>query len=132
MFPPPSQARGFTLLEVLAALVVLSAILVVGLGGMQVGMRARAEVAQYADLRLLGEAKVAELSGLSRGQLEAVGGELRGRFDPPFADAWWSARIREEEDPSGVPSSLFRLDLEVGRARDRVRVSTYLNRFAGT
>lgn len=145
-----SRPRGFTLLEVLAALAVLGVLLIAGLASTRVGMTARSEAVEYADLRLLAESKLSELAALSSRELRAAAGTASGRFPAPFVETTWVARIREEPGAadllpeelrervgvgaggalSGVSlaTSLFRVEVEVARGGDRLRLGTWVNR----
>lgn len=118
-------ADGFTLLEVLVALAVVGAVAVAGIEGIGLGAAARARAAPHADLRLLAESKLAQVSLLPGSELARLSGVTRGSFEGPFEDATWVLRVEEEEAGSG----LFRIELRVRRDDAELQVSTYLNRF---
>ncbi|MGH7545001.1 MAG: type II secretion system protein [Gemmatimonadota bacterium] len=120
-----SRADGFTLLEVLVALAVLSAVIVVGLESVGMGAAARVRAAEHAALREIATEKLAEVTALSGHDLEALRGVSSGRFAPPFEDALWALEVEEDESGTG----LFRVTVAVKRAGLTLEASTYLNRF---
>ncbi len=120
-----SAADGFTLLEVMVALAILSAVVVVGLESVGVGAAVRARAAEYAAPRSLAEQKLAELAALSGSELLARQGIRDGSFDPPFAEARWTVEVKEAEPGTG----LFLVQVDVQLRGARLRASTYLNRF---
>lgn len=118
-------ADGFTLLEVVVALVILGATLVVGLEAVGLGANVRAAAADYTDLRLLAEEKLAELAVRSAAELKLQDARTEGRFAPPFQDVTWVVRARETEPGT----ALYRVEVDVRRADAVLRTATYLNRF---
>jgi len=120
-----SSVDGFTLLEALAALAVLAAVVVVGLESVGLGAAARKRAAEYAELRLLAERKLAEVAVTFGPDIQGMVGVTEGHFEPPFEDALWVLEVSEEEAGSG----LFVIDLEVQRGNAALEVSTLLNRF---
>ena len=115
---------GFTLVEVLVALVLLGALVLVGVEGTRMGTAARTRAADYADLRLLAEQKLAEVSSWSGVELRGRAGATEGRFGPPFEGASWMLRIDEQSAPG-----LFRVEVEARRRGAALRVVTYVDRF---
>lgn len=93
---------GFTLLEVVVALGVLGALLIVGLASLQVGMSARTEAAEHARLRVLAGEKLAQAAALPATDLRSLAGRTEGAFDPPLGDAAWILRIHEVTEEEGV------------------------------
>lgn len=120
-----SRADGFTLLEVLVALAVLGAVIVVGLESVGMGAAARARAAEHAELRQLAMEKLSEVTSLGGRDLEALRGVSSARFAAPFEDALWALEVAEEESGTG----LFRVSVAVERAGLTLEASTYLNRF---
>lgn len=117
--------KGFTLVEVVVALVVLGAVMVVGVEGVRAGREARRHAAGHAALRALLEHRVAQVSARTGPDLEADSGVSTGRFPPPYDDATWTAAVHE----TGAGTGLFRVTVHVRRAGAVLGTTTYLNRF---
>lgn len=120
-----SSVDGFTLLEALVALAILGVVVVVGVEGVGLGASARARSADYADLRMLSERKLAEVTMRSGTELQQIAGRHEGRFEPPFEDAVWELNVAETEPGNG----LYLIDLRVNREDASLTVSTYANRY---
>lgn len=120
-----SSADGFTLLEALAALAVLAAVVVVGLESVGLGAAARKRAAEHAELRLLAERKLAQVAIMFGPEIQEMAGVTEGRVEPPFDDVVWVLEVREDEPGTG----LFAIDLEVQRGNAALKVSTLVNRF---
>lgn len=120
-----SSVNGFTLLEALVALAILGVVVVVGVEGVGLGASARVRSAEYADLRMLCERKLAEVATLSGTELQQIAGRHEGRFEPPFEDAVWQLTIQEPEPGNG----LYLIVLGVNREDAVLTVSTYANRY---
>lgn len=120
-----SSVNGFTLLEALVALAILGVIVVVGVEGVGLGASARVRSAEYADLRMLCERKLAEVATLSGRELQNISGRHEGSFAAPFEDAEWRLTVQETEPGNG----LYLIHLEVNREDAVLAVSTYVNRY---
>jgi prepilin-type N-terminal cleavage/methylation domain-containing protein len=116
---------GFTLLEALVALAILGVLVVVGVESVGLGASARVRSAEYADLRMLSERKLAEVATLSGTELQQIAGEHEGRFGPPLEDAVWELNVAETEAGNG----LYLIVLRVNREDASLTVSTYANRY---
>ena len=116
---------GFTILEALVALAVVSAVLVVGVETVGLGAGARERAAGHVTLRRLAEGQLAEMALRTGPELKSMLGKTEGRFAPPDGDARWFLAVSEEEPGSG----LFRLDLRVESEGLALEVSTYADRF---
>jgi type II secretory pathway component PulJ len=119
------QPYGFTLLEALAALAVLTTAVVVGLESVGLGAAARRRAAEYAEFRLLAERKLAEVAVMFGPDIRGMVGITEGHFEAPFEDAVWMLEVSEDESGTG----LFVIDLEVQRGNTAIQVSTLVNRF---
>ena len=113
------------MLEALAALAVLAAVVVVGLESVGLGAAARKRAAAYAELRLVAERKLAEVAVMFGPDIQGMAGVIEGHFESPFEDAVWVLEVRENEPGTG----LFVIDLEVQRGNAAMQVSTLVNRF---
>jgi len=120
-----SSVDGFTLLEALAALAVLAAVVVVGLESVGLGAAARKRAAEYTEVRLLAERKLAEVTVMFGPDIQGLPGVTEGHFEPPFEHAVWVLEVSEDEPGTG----LFVIDLEVQRGNAALEVSTLVNRF---
>ena len=104
--------RGFTLIEVLAALLLMEVVLPVVMNGVSISTRA-AGVARHRD----------EASGLARAKLSELvvtglwqNGNLAGDFSPDWPDYRWEASIQGQVNSSVGSSTqvtLQQLDLRV-------------------
>ena len=103
----------------------MAAVVVVGLESVGLGAAARKRAGEYAELRLLAERKLAEVTVMFGPDIQEMAGVIEGYFEPPFEDAVWVLEVSEEEAGSG----LFVIDLEVQRGNAALEVSTLLNRF---
>ena len=117
--------NGFTLVEVVVALVLLGAVMSVGVEGVSAGRTARRQAADHAVLRALLEQRLAQLATRTGPDLEADSGVATGRFPRPYDDAGWTVAVHE----TAPGSALFRVNVEVHRADAVLSATTYLNRF---
>jgi general secretion pathway protein I len=85
-FQDDSNARGFTLIEVLVALAILSLSLSIIFSIFSVGLRGRRAAEDYEQATLLAESKLSSL-GVAEPIRE---GESVGRFDDRF---WWKTVV---------------------------------------
>lgn len=93
-----SDARGFTLLEVMIALAIVAIALVamLGLGNRSIGING--QVQRMTQATLLAQQKMTEAEvAASEGSLNPVDEE--GRFEPPFADYRWRLRFQSTPIP---------------------------------
>jgi type II secretory pathway component PulJ len=120
-----SSGDGFTVFEALLALAVLGVVVVVGLECIGLGAAARTtRAAEHAQLRLLLERKLAEVSGPLGRDFQEMVGVTEGGFEEPFDDAVWVLEVRELDPGSG----LFAIDFQVRRKGRAITLSTYVHR----
>lgn len=113
--------RGFTLLEMLAALAVLALCTTVLLGGL--GLSAHALQAS-AEADRLGQAALSVIDSLDNGPLQP--GRREGRWDAVA----WVCQISPLPSPAG-PGQLLRLDLSLNLGSRRLQLSTLRVRSGG-
>jgi Tfp pilus assembly protein PilV len=98
MMRPRSRRRGLALLEALVAVTVLG----VGLGGalsaLSESTRQESALGRKATARHLAADQMLKLE-LSRALVQNA--ELSGKFDPPYADYAWTARVQSSSSEQG-------------------------------
>ncbi len=103
-----SSSGGFSLLEAVVALTIVSLAAVGALGAVAAEMRTLDRVRHGLEAQLLAEDRVAALRLLSRAALSPLVDSLRrGRFAPPFAAYRWEASSR------GLPEHRALFELRV-------------------
>jgi general secretion pathway protein I len=123
--------RGFTLLEILVASVIMGVAVVGLLSNISTSLRNGARLTEYDRAALLAERRMDELLLDSRLPYDTP---LEGKFDPALAgmDAGWRARLtRFEMPPRVAPGSslLERIELEVWWSSGTRRRSLTLEAF---
>jgi prepilin-type N-terminal cleavage/methylation domain-containing protein len=106
-----SGGAGFSLLEAVVALAILSLAAVGTLGAMAAELRTLDRTRRALEAQLLAEDRMAALRLLHRAELSPLPDSLRGgRFPPPFEAYRWEAASRD------VPGrrALFELRVAVG------------------
>ena len=92
-------ARGFTLVEALAALVLVAIVLPVAMRGVSLALTMASETTRRTEAMVLAEAKLAEL--LATGAWED--GDLDGDFtETPSGDSYLTDRQDEGEGPAAI------------------------------
>ena len=99
---PASQARGgFTLMEVLAAIVLVGIVVPVAMEAISLSMRGASDAKRKVEAAMLAENKLTELTaGLamqSMGTGMASGGAMAGDFAPDWPEFRWEAARSERE-----------------------------------
>jgi type II secretion system protein I len=121
------HSGGFTLIEVLVALLLLAAVLPVVMGGMSLSLRAAEDSRSQAEASSLAQAKLAELQAENEWDLQ----KLSGDFGASHSQYRWTAQLTNF---SG--STLQQLDVTVTwRQRERehsVVLSTIITNTTGT
>jgi len=118
--PPPKRQRGYSLIEIVAAFVVLALGMAIAMQSVTGALRQARHAADQTEAALLAQSLL-DAAGVGK-RLEA--GEDSGRFDERFD---WTLRVEPYElegmDPMGllnpVPVELMRLELEVRWAEGR-------------
>jgi len=87
------RRSGFTLVEVLAALVVLGIVLPVAMTGASLAMRAGSAARHQAEAATLGEAKLTEL--VTTGEWSTSGSD--GDFGPDFPQYRWTMETAQRD-----------------------------------
>jgi len=90
------MGRAFTLVEVLAALVLVAIVLPVAMRGVSVALAAASASRRLAEATALGEGKLLELIVSGGWQ----GAELSGDFGPERPGCRWRAETGDWEDPA--------------------------------
>jgi general secretion pathway protein I len=109
--------RGFTLLEILVAFIVLAIVGGSLLQLFQGGMRNLAHSTDYSHAALLARSKLSELEAYP----EVAPGEQTGDFDERYR---WRLRVAPYQDPDGAPAAasgveLMTAELSVSWGEDR-------------
>ena len=118
-----SSSRGFTLVEVLAALLLIAIVLPAVMKGISLASNAGSDARRRTEAAGLAESKLAEIVATRQWRL----GNLSGDFTPDWPDYRWEATLSNYiEDSSG--ENVQEIDLRViWKARNReqaVNVST--------
>ena len=105
--------RGFTLYEVLAALLLMAVVMPVVMSGVSLATRTSSIARHRDEAAGLAQAKLSEL--IATGQWQ--NGNLSGDFSPDWPDYHWDASIQRQTDLMSVGTStqveLQQLDLRV-------------------
>ncbi|MFC1452765.1 prepilin-type N-terminal cleavage/methylation domain-containing protein [Verrucomicrobiota bacterium] len=96
----PGVGAGFTLIEVLIALVILSTGIVLVLRAFDTSIVALSESRDELRSDMLIREKLASVRSGGRETLRAAGGS-RGSFDPPYQQYLWETEV--DADPQGRP-----------------------------
>lgn len=126
MTPPVSgghRATAFTLVEVLAALVLVAIILPVAMRGISLATAAAGEARRQTEAGSLAEAKLNELLATGGWQ----GSDLAGDFRPDWPDYQWAAELLQWEGAGSQTAtpSLRQLSVSVAwTSRGRPRAVT--------
>ena len=99
--------RGFTLIETLAALVVVGFVAVLAVGSFGDGLRVQRRTRQHAEGVALAELRMSELSAWPVDSLLDRGGDRAGAFPSPYAGYRWRSTVRRS------PASGVLLDVSV-------------------
>jgi general secretion pathway protein I len=89
MKPPRSTSHGFTLVEVLAALLLIAIVLPVVMQGISLGAQASSNARHRTEAAGLAESKLSELVATREWQM----GNLTGDFAPDWPDYRWEATV---------------------------------------
>lgn len=89
------SSRGFTLIEALVALLMLSVGIVAVASSFSIASRAEARARRVAVACMLADQKMLELELVSAQQV----GESEGNFGPTFPGYWWKARVTPAQTP---------------------------------
>lgn len=107
--PSRSSRRGFTLVEVLAALTLTALVLPVAMRGVSLALKCAGQAKRQAEAAVLAEAKLAELVVTGGWQ----GADLSGDFGDESPDYAWAAEVNPWDT-----AALQRLDVSVYRKLD--------------
>ena len=120
--PGPRPRRGFTLIEVLAAMALTSIVLPVAMRGISVCANTASDARHRAEATGLAEAKLNELIATNQFQ----GGVMAGDFGADWPDYHWSAELVNWSPVNAVDNgngnTISELDLHVtwnGRGSER-------------
>jgi prepilin-type N-terminal cleavage/methylation domain-containing protein len=108
-----NEERGFTLLEVLVAAMIMGIAVAGVLGGIASASRNASRLAQYDRAVLLARQKMNELL-VNQSAPKNV--PLAGNWEPPVPNAGWNARVTPFEVPPGTGSKQWimdRVELEI-------------------
>jgi prepilin-type N-terminal cleavage/methylation domain-containing protein len=115
------RGRGFTLIEVLVAAMVLGVAIVGALGAFSATMRALGVAEFDSAAARLGQAKMAEVRALDELPLGESSGDF-GEDNPGFT---WSLNIEPVGEETGL-QGLYQIELTItGRAGGRAREATF-------
>jgi len=122
------RGRGFTLIEVLAALLLMAVVMPVVMNGISLATRTSSTARRRDEAAGLAQAKLAEI--ISSGQWQ--NGNLSGDFSPDWPDYRWEAALQAQMNSNlGITTTevtLQQLDLRViwraRNAEDSVTLST--------
>jgi general secretion pathway protein I len=115
--------RGFTLIEVLVATVILAIGLLAALTAFSMAARASGASRNDTVVPLLAEEKFAEVQTTPRDQL--VAGDSSGNFGDEYPDYSWDMRIAQPDELHRVSVDLVIHARQSGRTRD-ARFSTII------
>ncbi|HEY3320913.1 MAG TPA: type II secretion system protein [Planctomycetota bacterium] len=114
--------RGFTLMEVLAAIVLMAIVFPVAMHAISLSTSLANNARRKAEAAVLARSKLNELIVLKSWQ----NGALNGSFDEPYAGFTWVAEIRDWDS-----SSIRELDLKVtwiaGNREQNVLLATLID-----
>ena len=122
------RGRGFTLIEVLAALLLMAVVMPVVMNGISLATRTSSTARRRDEAAGLAQAKLAEI--IASGQWQ--NGNLSGDFSPDWPDYRWEAALQAQMNSNlGITTTevtLQQLDLRViwraRNAEDSVTLST--------
>ena len=123
----PARARGFTLAEALAALLLVAIVLPVALNGISLGVRAARDARQRVQAVSLAQSKLAELVATAQWQGTELAGDftepidgLTGELAPGYT---WEAVVEDWEEP-GVMQVTVTVNWVSHETPQRVSVAT--------
>ena len=111
-----TRQRGFTLIEVLVATVVLTLGLIGALTAFSIASRASGASRNATLIPLLAEQKLSEVKSIPRDTLKA--GITRGDFGTEYPGYTWELRIAAPDELHVVRVDLIIYAMELGRTRD--------------
>jgi prepilin-type N-terminal cleavage/methylation domain-containing protein len=123
--PSYQRQSGFTLMEVLATLVLVGIVLPVAMQGISLSLNAASNARRTAEAASLAQGKLNEI--IASQQWQNAG--LRGDFGPDHAEYHWSAEVVNRE------TGLSEIDLHVswtGRGSERMLTTSTLIYTPGT
>ncbi len=100
--------RGFTLVEVLAAMLLIGIVLPAVMTGVSLATRASTEAQHRTEATTLAQSKLAELIATGNWQ----GGVLQGDFSPDWLNYKWQASVQQWANDT-TTSSVQQIDLKV-------------------
>ena len=112
---------GFTLVEVMVAIVVLSLGLLGALTAFSIASRVTSASRNDTSLALLAQQKLAEIRLLEREELTS--GTTTGDFGPDYVEHYWQLTVHEPDELNVVWVDVVIYAPEAGRTRE-VRLST--------
>ncbi len=113
---PETRARGFTLIEVLVATVILAIGLLAALSAFSMAARASGASRNDTIVPLLAEEKLAEVQTTPRDQLEP--GESSGDFGDEYPGYSWEMQIAKPDELHRVRVDVIIHARQSGRTRD--------------
>jgi len=116
-----APTRGFTLVEVMVAIVVVALGLLAALTAFSMASRVTSASRNDTSLSLLAQEKLAEIRLLEREELTK--GTTTGDFGPDYREHYWQLTIHEPDELNVVWIDLVIYAPEAGRTRE-VRLST--------
>lgn len=119
-----SRQRGFSLLEVVVALVVVGLTLAGALGAAAADIRASRKVADALEAAALADAVLARIELMSATELAELGANEAGRFGAPMERYHWRADVR----PVSGELDLMEVHVSISWAGGSLEVSTRLAR----
>ncbi|HUG39513.1 MAG TPA: type II secretion system protein [Longimicrobiales bacterium] len=119
------RRNGFTLLEAMVALAILSLVGVAALGAVSRDLEAASRAQTALESSALAEDRLELIRLLDAGTLHVLPDSLaRGRFPPPFDDYGWEAEV----DPVFGRPGLYRVRVEVTWADGRRALAGFIHR----
>ena len=123
--PSLSAQGGFTLLEAVVALAIVSIVAIASLGSLRTELATADRANRAYVLNALAADRMSFMKILDRDELAFLPDSVRGgTFQPPYMDHRWEATSREVPDAAG----LFDISVTVASADDEFSVSSRLYR----